>query len=106
MTRLDNAILVARLQWVKSKVLFIRIKSQPDIGPVYNLQSIVRQDLEGHCMSNSLADANKVSAFLTCVRRKITVIHLVVDRFPDVKTQQGTDVISRTCRQMDRNITD
>jgi hypothetical protein len=51
MTRLDNGIgLVARLQWVKSKVLLVRIKSQPDIGPVYHLQSIVRQDLEGHCM--------------------------------------------------------
>jgi hypothetical protein len=57
-------------------------------------------------MSNSLADADKVSAFLTGVGWKITVIHLLVDRFPEVKTQQGTDVVSRTCRQTDRNITD
>jgi hypothetical protein len=71
-----------------------------------NLESVVRQNLEDHCMSNSPADANKVSAFLTGVGWKITVIHLVVDRFPEVKTQQGTDVVSRTCRQTDRNITD
>jgi hypothetical protein len=107
MTRLDDGRgNIARLQWIKSKVLSVQVKSRSDIGSMDNLESVIRQNLEDHCMSNSLADADKVSAFLTGVGWKITVIHLVVDRFPEVKTQQGTDVVSRTFRQTDRNITD
>jgi hypothetical protein len=87
-------------------VLSVWVKSRSDIGSMDNLERVIHENLEDHCMSNSLADADKVSAFLMGVGQKITVIHLVADRFPEVKTQQETDVVSRTSRQTDRNITD
>jgi hypothetical protein len=47
MTRLDNGHgNVARLQWIKSKVLSMRIKSQSDIELMDNLESVVRQNLK------------------------------------------------------------
>jgi hypothetical protein len=66
MTRLDNGRgNVARLQWIKSKVLSMRIKSRSDIGLMDNLESVVRQNLKGHGISDRFADTDKVSAFLT-----------------------------------------
>jgi hypothetical protein len=65
MTRLDDGRgNVARLQWIKSKVLSMRIKSQSDIGLMDNLESVVRQNPKGHGMSDGLADTDEVSAFL------------------------------------------
>jgi hypothetical protein len=65
MTRLDNGRgNVARLQWIKSKVLSVRVKSQSDIGSMDNLESVVRQNLEGHGVSDRLADTDEMSAFL------------------------------------------
>jgi hypothetical protein len=66
MTRLDDGCgNVTRLQWIKSKVLSMWIKSQSDIGSMDNLESVVRQNLKGHGMSERFADTNEVSAFLT-----------------------------------------
>jgi hypothetical protein len=43
MTRLDDGRgKIARLQWIKSKVLSMQIKSQSDIGLMDNLESVVR----------------------------------------------------------------
>jgi hypothetical protein len=48
MTRLDDGRgNIARLQWIKSKVLSMRVKSQSDIGLMDNLESVVRQNLKG-----------------------------------------------------------
>jgi hypothetical protein len=66
MTRLDDGRgNVARLQWIKSKVLSIRDKSRSDIGSMDNLESVVRQNLKGHGMSDRLADTDEMSVFLT-----------------------------------------
>jgi hypothetical protein len=66
MMRLDDGRgNVARLQWIKSKVLSMQIKSRSDIGLMYNLESVVRQNLKGHGMPDRLTDTDEVSAFLT-----------------------------------------
>jgi hypothetical protein len=66
MTRLDDGRgNVARLQWIKSKVLSMRVKSRSDIGSMDNLESVVRQNLKGHGMSDRLADTDEMSTFLT-----------------------------------------
>jgi hypothetical protein len=66
MTRLDNGHgYIARLQWIKSKVLSMQIKSQSDIGSMDNLESVVRQNFKGHDVPNRFADTDEVSAFLT-----------------------------------------
>jgi hypothetical protein len=59
MTRLDDGHHnVARLQWIKSKVLSMWVKSQSDIGSMDNLESVVCQNLKGHGMSDRLADTD------------------------------------------------
>jgi hypothetical protein len=66
MTRLDDGRgNIARLQWIKSKVLSVRIKSRSDIGSMDNLESVVRQNLKDHGMSDRFADTEEVFAFLT-----------------------------------------
>jgi hypothetical protein len=66
MTRLDDGRgNIARLQWIKSKVLSVRVKSQSDIGLMDNLESVIRQNLKGHGMSDRLTDTDKMSMFLT-----------------------------------------
>jgi hypothetical protein len=66
MTRLDDGRgNVTRLQWIKSKVLSIRVKSRSDIGSMDNLESVLHQNLKGHGMSNRLADTDVMSVFLT-----------------------------------------
>jgi hypothetical protein len=66
MTRLDNGCgNIARLQWIKSKVLSMQIKSRSDIGSMDNLESVVRQNFKGHGVSDRFADTHEVSAFLT-----------------------------------------
>jgi hypothetical protein len=66
MTRLDDGRgNVARLQWIKSKVLSMQIKSRSDIGSMDNLESVIRQKFKGHGMSDRFADTDEVSAFLT-----------------------------------------
>jgi hypothetical protein len=66
MTRLDNwRGNVARLQWIKSKVLSVRVKSRSDIGSMDNFESVVHQNLKGHGVPNRFADTNEMSAFLT-----------------------------------------
>jgi hypothetical protein len=66
MTRLDDGRgNITRLQWIKSKVLSMRIKSRSDIGLMDNLESVVRQNFKGHGMSDRFADTDEVSAFLT-----------------------------------------
>jgi hypothetical protein len=66
MTRLDNRRgNVARLQWIKSKVLSMWVKSQSDIGSMDILEGVTRQNLKGHGVSDRLADTNEMSAFLT-----------------------------------------
>jgi hypothetical protein len=66
MTRLDDGHgNVTRLQWIKSKVLSVRVKSRSDIGSMDNLESVVRQNLKSHGVSDRLADTNEMSAFLT-----------------------------------------
>jgi hypothetical protein len=66
MTRLDDGRgNVARLQLIKSKVLSMWIKSQSDIGLMDNLESVIRQNLKGHGISNRFTDTDEVSAFLT-----------------------------------------
>jgi hypothetical protein len=66
MTRLDDGRgNVARLQWIKSKVLSMRIKSRSDIGSMDNLESVIRQNFKGNGMSDRFADTDEVSAFLT-----------------------------------------
>jgi hypothetical protein len=66
MTRLDDGRgNIARLQWIKSKVLIMWIKSRSDIGSMDNLESVVRQNLKGHGMSDRFSDIDEVSAFLT-----------------------------------------
>jgi hypothetical protein len=65
MTRLDDGHgNVARLQWIKSKVLSMRVKSRSDIGSMDNLESVIRQNLKGHGVSDRLTDTNEMSAFL------------------------------------------
>jgi hypothetical protein len=66
MTRLDDGRgNVARLQWIKSKVLSVWIKSRSDIGLMDNLESVIHQNLKGHGVSDGLADTDEVSALLT-----------------------------------------
>jgi hypothetical protein len=66
MMRLDDGRgNVARLQWIKSKVLSVRINCQSDIGSMDNLESVIRQNLKGHGVSDRFADTHEVSAFLT-----------------------------------------
>jgi hypothetical protein len=66
MTRLDDGRgSIARLQWIKSKVLSVQIKSRSDIGSMDNLESVVRQNFKGHGMSDRFADTDEVSTFLT-----------------------------------------
>jgi hypothetical protein len=65
MTRLDNGRgNIARLQWIKLKVLSMRVKSRSDIGSMDNLKSVVHQNLKGQGVSDRLADTNEMSAFL------------------------------------------
>jgi hypothetical protein len=65
MMRLDDGHgNITRLQWIKSKVLSVRIKSRSDIGSMDNLESVVRQNFKGYGMPNRFADTNEVSAFL------------------------------------------
>jgi hypothetical protein len=65
MTRLDDGRgNVARLQWIKSKVLSMQVKSQSDIGSMDNLESVIHQNLKGHGVSNRLADTDEMAAFL------------------------------------------
>jgi hypothetical protein len=66
MTRLDDGRgNITRLQWIKWKVLSVRVKSRSDIGSMDNLESVIRQNLKGHGVSNRLADTDEMSAFLT-----------------------------------------
>jgi hypothetical protein len=66
MTRLDDGHgNIARLQWIKSKVLSVQIKSRSDIGSMNDLESVIRKNFKGHGMSDRLADTDEVSAFLT-----------------------------------------
>jgi hypothetical protein len=66
MMRLDDGCgNIAKLQWIKSKVLSVRVKSQSEIGSMDNLESVVHQNLKGHGMSDRLADTDEMSAFLT-----------------------------------------
>jgi hypothetical protein len=66
MTRLDDGRgNVTRLQWIKSKVLSMWVKSQSDIGSMDNLESVIRPNLKGHGVSDRLADTDEMSAFLT-----------------------------------------
>jgi hypothetical protein len=66
MMRLDDGCgNVPRLQWIKSKVLSVRVKSQSDIGLMDNLESVIHPNLKGHGMSDRLADTDEMSAFLT-----------------------------------------
>jgi hypothetical protein len=66
MMRLDDGRgNVARLQWIKSKVLSLRVKSRSDIGSMNNLESVIRQNLKGHGVSDRLADTDEMSTFLT-----------------------------------------
>jgi hypothetical protein len=66
MTRLDDGRgNITRLQWIKSKVLSVQIKSQSDIGSMDNRESVIRQDFKGHGVSDRFADTDEVSAFLT-----------------------------------------
>jgi hypothetical protein len=68
MTKLDDGRgNVARLQWIKSKVLSMWVKSRSDIGSMDNLESVVRQcqNLKGHGLSDRFTDTDEVSAFLT-----------------------------------------
>jgi hypothetical protein len=61
--RLDNGRgNVARLQWIKSKVLSMRVKSRSDIG---SIESVVSHNLEGHGVSDRLADTDEMCVFLT-----------------------------------------
>jgi hypothetical protein len=65
MMRLDDGHgNIARLQWIKSKVLSMRIKSRSEIGSMNNLESVVRQNFKGHGVSDRFADTDEVSAFL------------------------------------------
>jgi hypothetical protein len=65
MTRLDDGRgNVARLQWIKSKVLSMQIKSRSDIGSMDNLDSVVCQNFKGHGVPDRFADTNEVSTFL------------------------------------------
>jgi hypothetical protein len=66
MTRLDDGRgNIARLQWIKLKVLSVWIKSQSDIGLMDNLESVIHLNLKGHGVSDRFADTDEVSAFLT-----------------------------------------
>jgi hypothetical protein len=66
MTRLDDGYgNVTRLQWIKSKVLSMRVKSRSDIGLMDTLESVIRQNLKGHGVSDRLADTDEMSSFLT-----------------------------------------
>jgi hypothetical protein len=66
MTRLDDGRgNIVRLQWIKSKVLSVQIKSRSDIGSMDNLESVVHQNFKGHGVSDRFADTDEVSAFLT-----------------------------------------
>jgi hypothetical protein len=66
MTRLDDGRgNIARLQWIKSKVLSMQIKRQSDIGSMDNLESVIHQNLKGHGVADRFADTLEVSAFLT-----------------------------------------
>jgi hypothetical protein len=66
MTRLDDGHgNVARLQWIKSKVLSVQVKSRSDIGSMDNLESVIHQNLKGHGVSDRFADTDEMSAFLT-----------------------------------------
>jgi hypothetical protein len=66
MTRLDDGHCnIARLQWIKSKILSMRVESRSDIGLMDNLESVIRQNLKGHGVSDRFADTNEMSAFLT-----------------------------------------
>jgi hypothetical protein len=66
MTRLDDGCgNVARLQWIKLKVLSVWVKSRSDIGSMDNLESVIHQNLKGHGMSDRLADTDEMSVFLT-----------------------------------------
>jgi hypothetical protein len=56
---------IARLQWIKSKVLSMWVKSQSDIGSMDNLGGVVRQNLKGHGVFDRLADTDEMSTFLT-----------------------------------------
>jgi hypothetical protein len=87
MTRLDDGRgNIARLQWIKLKVLSVWVKSRSDIGLMDNLENVVRQNLKVMaCPTDSLI-------LMKCLRfsresdGKVTVIKLVVDRFPEVET--------------------
>jgi hypothetical protein len=66
LTKLDDGRgNVTRLQWIKSKVLSMWIKSRSDIGSMDNLESVVCQNFKGHGVSDRFADTDEVSAFLT-----------------------------------------
>jgi hypothetical protein len=66
MMRLDDGRgNVARLQWIKLKVLSVRVKSRSDIGSMDNLESVIRQNLKGHGVSDRFADTDEMSVFLT-----------------------------------------
>jgi hypothetical protein len=75
------------------KVPTIRIKRRVDVGTIYDLASIVCNNLKSHDMANVLSNTDPATTFLTGIGRKIGVIDLVVDRFIPPEEQQRTDII-------------
>jgi hypothetical protein len=87
-----------------AKILTSRIKCRADVGTIHDLASIVGKNLKGHGMTNMLSDADPATRFLTGIRRKIGIVHLVVDGFIPTEEQQWTNVIHRTSKYLKRSV--
>jgi hypothetical protein len=73
------------IKGIKMKVMALRVKCQVDVRMVYDLLSVISQDLESHGMTNMFSNANKVASPFTTVQGKTAVINCVVDGFVPLK---------------------
>jgi len=73
------------------------------VGVVDNLLSVHSKDFVCHGMSNILSNANHMTKCLMRFRREIGVINLVVDLFPKMKMEEGTNIHSRASSILQRD---
>jgi hypothetical protein len=70
----------------------IKIKSSSNIGLVYNLLCIIGEDHVSHGMAHIISESNKTPTPFSRVRRKTSIIHLKVHRFPPSKAEKRADI--------------
>jgi hypothetical protein len=96
--RLETVIVV---KGIKAKITILRVKCRADVRTIYDLLSVISQDLEGHGMANMLSNAHKIASPFTTVGGEAAVINHIVYGFVPSELQQGADVVGGTSENLD-----